>query len=141
MSRRRRSAQNESSPNYQAKRRELLQDAAIVFQEKGYEAATLNDIAERFGTDRASIYYYFASKKELFQALFHDVVSGVLDENIKAAEAVLALDLPPPRNFVDWWNSSYCRTRTTIHMSTCTSRKTWQSSSSSRRPGLKTCSG
>ena len=95
MSRRRRSARSDSSPNYQAKRQELLRTAAEVFREKGFEGATLNDIAERFGTDRASIYYYFASKKELFQALFHDVVSGVLDENIKAAEAVLALDLSP----------------------------------------------
>ncbi|MDT2007417.1 TetR/AcrR family transcriptional regulator [Rhodococcus opacus] len=96
MSRRRRSAQNDSSPSYQAKRRELLQTAADVFQEKGYDAATLHDIAERFGTDRASIYYYFASKKELFQALFHDVVSGVLDENLRAAAEIAEIDIAAP---------------------------------------------
>ncbi|MBY8860389.1 TetR/AcrR family transcriptional regulator [Nocardia sp. CA2R105] len=93
MNQRRRTARNESSPGYQAKRRELLQAAADVFQEKGYDAATLNDIAERFGTDRATIYYYFASKQEVFQALFHEVVSGVLDENLDAADQVLALDV------------------------------------------------
>ncbi|HEY5856626.1 MAG TPA: TetR/AcrR family transcriptional regulator [Aldersonia sp.] len=93
MSRRRRSAQAESSPVYQAKRRELLQVAADVFQEKGYEAATLNDIAERFGADRASLYYYFSGKQELFQALLHDVVSGVLDRNLEAAVEITRLDI------------------------------------------------
>ncbi|GAA5063727.1 TetR/AcrR family transcriptional regulator [Nocardia callitridis] len=96
MSRRRRSAQNDSSPNYQAKRQELLRTAADVFREKGFEGATLNDIAERFGTDRASIYYYFASKKELFQALFHDILVDVLDENIAVAEQIISEETDAP---------------------------------------------
>ncbi|MFQ6398741.1 TetR/AcrR family transcriptional regulator [Nocardia sp. KC 131] len=96
MSKRRSSAQNENSPGYQAKRTELMGLAAEVFKEKGFEAATLNDIAERFGTDRASIYYYFASKKELFQALFHDILIGVLNENIAVASEIVASDLSAP---------------------------------------------
>ncbi|MFC9355066.1 TetR/AcrR family transcriptional regulator [Rhodococcus sp. NPDC057014] len=68
MSRRRRRAQYDSSPNYQAKCQELLRTAADVFKEKGFEGITLHEIAERFETDRASIYYYFASKTGLFQA-------------------------------------------------------------------------
>lgn len=67
-----------------------------MFKEKGFEAATLNDIAERFGTDRASIYYYFASKKELFQALFHDILIGVLNENIAVASEIVASDMSAP---------------------------------------------
>lgn len=96
MSKRRSSAQNENSPGYQAKRTELMGVAAEVFKEKGFEAATLNDIAERFGTDRASIYYYFASKKELFQALFHDILIGVLNENIAVASEIVASDMSAP---------------------------------------------
>ncbi|MDF3303761.1 TetR/AcrR family transcriptional regulator [Rhodococcus sp. T2V] len=96
MSKRRRSAQNDGSPGYQAKRAELMSAAAAVFKEKGYEAATLNDVAERFGTDRASIYYYFASKKELFQALFHDILVGVLDENIAVGADIVASDRSVP---------------------------------------------
>jgi AcrR family transcriptional regulator len=92
MSRRRRRAQDDSSPNYQAKRQDLLRTAAEVFREKGFEGTTLHDIAERFGTDRASIYYYFASKRELFQALFHDILVDVLDENIAVAEHIIASD-------------------------------------------------
>jgi AcrR family transcriptional regulator len=93
LSYRRRSAQAENSAVYQAKRAELLQIAGTVFKEKGFEATTLNDIAEHFGTDRAAIYYYFASKKELFQEVFHATAKKVLDENIAEAARIAATDL------------------------------------------------
>jgi AcrR family transcriptional regulator len=92
MSRRRRTAKNDNTPGYQAKRAELMLIAAEIFSDKGYEGATLNDIAAAFGTDRASIYYYFASKKELFQALFHDIVGDVLEENLTVAEDTAAAE-------------------------------------------------
>ena len=93
LSQRRRSAQVEGSAAYQAKRSELLQIAGDVFKEKGFEAATLNDIAARFGTDRAAIYYYFASKDELFQEVFQATAKKVLDENLAEAIRVVALDI------------------------------------------------
>src|SRR5439155_19978765 len=55
-------------------------------REKGFEATTLNDIAERLGTDRASLYYYVGSKEELL----HEIVRQVLDENVAAAERIRA---------------------------------------------------
>jgi AcrR family transcriptional regulator len=82
---RRRAALEVGSEEYAARREELVRVAATVFKEKGYEAATLNDIAERFGADRASLYYYVASKEELFQ----DAVRGVLETNLQAAERIL----------------------------------------------------
>lgn len=86
LSRRRQSAQIEGGAVYRSKRNELLQIAGEVFKEKGYEAATLNDIAVRFGTDRAAIYYYFSGKEELFQEVFQATAKKVLDENL--AEAI-----------------------------------------------------
>jgi AcrR family transcriptional regulator len=91
LSKRRRSAQVEGSASYQAKRSELLQIAGDVFKEKGFEAATLNDIAARFGTDRAAIYYYFASKEELFQEVFQATAKKVLDQNVAEATRILGL--------------------------------------------------
>jgi AcrR family transcriptional regulator len=82
---RRRAARTDGNHEYKARRDELIRVAATVFKEKGYEAATLNDVAERFGADRASLYYYVASKQELFQ----EAVRGVLDANVEAAEAIL----------------------------------------------------
>ena len=82
----------EGSAAYLAKRSELLQIAGEVFKEKGFEAATLNDIAEVFGTDRAAIYYYFAGKDELFQEVFQATAKKVLDENLAAATRIAALE-------------------------------------------------
>ncbi|TCK21405.1 TetR/AcrR family transcriptional regulator [Pseudonocardia endophytica] len=92
LSQRRRSAQVEGSAVYLAKRNELLQIAGDVFKEKGFEAATLNDIASRFGTDRAAIYYYFAGKEELFQEVFQATAKRVLDDNLTEAAGIAALE-------------------------------------------------
>src|ERR1700683_2686492 len=46
---------------YKARRKLIIETAAQVFKDKGYEAASLNDIALVLGTDRASLYYYAAS--------------------------------------------------------------------------------
>jgi AcrR family transcriptional regulator len=92
LSKRRRSAQVEGSASYQAKRSELLQIAGDVFKDKGFEAATLGDIAARFGTDRAAIYYYFAGKDELFQEVFQATARKVLDENLAEAGRIVGLE-------------------------------------------------
>lgn len=48
--------------------RRLLAGAAKVFYEKGYERATLRDIARETGMSLAGIYYYTSGKEEI---LFH----------------------------------------------------------------------
>jgi AcrR family transcriptional regulator len=82
---------SKSNAEYQAKRRELIQVGATVFKEKGYEAATLNDIAERVGVDRASLYYYVGGKEELL----HEAVRGGVAENLAEVERILKLDESP----------------------------------------------
>lgn len=71
---------------YQERRQEIVRVAAVVFKEKGFAPATLNDIAVRLGTDRASLYYYVRNKEELLQ----EIVRGVINENVAAAERVAA---------------------------------------------------
>jgi AcrR family transcriptional regulator len=93
ISQRRRAAQVDGNSEYAAKRNELIRLAATVFREKGYESATLNDVAKRFGTDRASLYYYVGSKEELF----HECVKGILDDNLAAGERILAMKDSSPR--------------------------------------------
>ncbi|MGH9000672.1 MAG: TetR/AcrR family transcriptional regulator [Acidimicrobiia bacterium] len=83
---RRRAAMADGGESYKARRREIVRMAAKVFDEKGYEATTLNDIAARLNTDRASLYYYVGSKEELLQA----IVGEVMEENVATAERVMA---------------------------------------------------
>jgi AcrR family transcriptional regulator len=91
ISRRRLAAQRNPRADYAARRAEIVSAAARVFREKGYQAATLNDIAERLGTDRASLYYYVADKEELF----HETIKDVLDANLEKAEQIYFGDLAP----------------------------------------------
>ena len=82
----RKAAQENGGEAYQARRQEIIQAAGRVFREKGFDAATLNDIAKKLKTDRTSLYYYVGSKEDLL----HEIVAQVLDENVAAAERVLA---------------------------------------------------
>jgi AcrR family transcriptional regulator len=81
---RRRTAIAEGKAAYTARRQEVIAAAAGVFRELGYEASTLNDVAAKLDTDRASLYYYVGSKEELL----HEIVRVVLYENVAAAERV-----------------------------------------------------
>ena len=44
----------------------ILEEALILFTEKGYIDTTMNDIAKRVGIKAPSIYEHYSSKKELF---------------------------------------------------------------------------
>lgn len=86
ISRRRSSAQSEGSPDYAAKREELVRIAARLFKEQGFQSTRLIDIAREAGLDRATVYYYVGSKEELFR----ETVEGVLDVNMAEADRLVA---------------------------------------------------
>jgi len=52
-----------------ARRRQVLEAALAVFGEKGYGAATMEDVAARVGLSKAALYEYFDSKEDLFIAV------------------------------------------------------------------------
>lgn len=83
---RRKTAQRNGRADYTAKRAEIIAAAVAVFSEKGFHGATLNDVAEHLGTDRASLYYYVADKQELFQ----EAIKGLLEDNLAQAERINA---------------------------------------------------
>lgn len=51
----------------------LLESGLRVFQEKGYAAATIDDIASGAGTTRTTFYLHFSSKSQLMQAIIVDI--------------------------------------------------------------------
>jgi TetR/AcrR family transcriptional regulator of autoinduction and epiphytic fitness len=53
----------------EAKRAQLIEMAEEVFLEKGYHAATVDEIARRAGVSKKTIYVMFDSKAALFDAL------------------------------------------------------------------------
>ena len=47
----------------------LLLSATELFQERGYDAVSLDDIVHHAGGSKASIYKYFGSKEGLFKGI------------------------------------------------------------------------
>jgi TetR/AcrR family transcriptional regulator, cholesterol catabolism regulator len=84
MGRRRTHARRAPSNAYIERRQRLLSAAADVFREKGLEASSINDIAARFDADRATVYYYYSSKHEIFLAL----VTQAVEENVALGERI-----------------------------------------------------
>lgn len=47
------------------KRRAVLRVAARIFNERGYHATSLDEVADEFGVTKAALYYYFKNKQHL----------------------------------------------------------------------------
>lgn len=82
----------------------ILAAARDEFAEHGLGGARVDRIAERAGLNKRLIYYYFADKERLFQAVLEQAY-----RDIRAAEQALhLLDLPPAdavRRLVEFtWN-------------------------------------
>ncbi|MBZ9677873.1 TetR/AcrR family transcriptional regulator [Mesorhizobium sp. ES1-1] len=54
------------------KRSQIIDGARRVFIDKGFEAASMNDITREAGVSKGTIYVYFANKEELFEALIEE---------------------------------------------------------------------
>ncbi len=63
-----------------ATRASLLESAAAVFTQKGFEAATVEEITEAAGFSRGAFYSNFETKEELFLTLIESRIQGRLQE-------------------------------------------------------------
>lgn len=54
------------------KRRQILDGARRIFVEVGFDTASMNDITRAAGVSKSTLYVYFRSKEELFQALISE---------------------------------------------------------------------
>ena len=52
-----------------AKRRQIVEGARHVFLSAGFDGASMNDIARAAGVSKGTLYAYFVSKDELFEAI------------------------------------------------------------------------
>jgi AcrR family transcriptional regulator len=65
----------------------LLEAAAQTFAERGYEAATMDEIAERIGLSKGALYYRYRTKEDLFLALLDQRCAAYLAELERPLEA------------------------------------------------------
>ncbi|MBM3677972.1 MAG: TetR/AcrR family transcriptional regulator [Actinobacteria bacterium] len=67
---------------------EILEAAAEVFHEHGYESTSIKDIAEKVGILKGSLYYYISSKEDLL----YEIIKGVHEEALRNLEKTRAVD-------------------------------------------------
>lgn len=69
----------------------ILQAALDIFADRGYEGARMEKIASRVGINKASLYFYFKSKEDIFRELFDTILCRYqlfIREVIKASKGL-----------------------------------------------------
>ncbi|QCX76038.1 HTH-type transcriptional repressor KstR2 [Streptomyces sp. YIM 121038] len=80
----RRMESSASSTRREATRQKLYEAAVTLIAEQGFSATTVDEIAERAGVAKGTVYYNFASKSVLFEELLRHGV-GLLTASLKDA--------------------------------------------------------
>lgn len=73
---RRSAAGKDSRASYSNRRQEIAEAAVRVFNRLGYKGASLSAVATELGVDRATLYYYFSSKEQMFDETVRAVIEG-----------------------------------------------------------------
>jgi AcrR family transcriptional regulator len=87
---------------------ELLDAALELFVEKGFAATRAEEVAQRAGVSKGTLYLYYPSKEELFKAVIAQSVGSRIEET---AQQVQAYDGPMAPLLEDllvrWWQQVY----------------------------------
>jgi AcrR family transcriptional regulator len=77
-----------------ARRAQILEAAATVFSEKGYERATTREIADAADVSEGTLYNYFRSKRDLLlglsQEFADETVKVIMDVQVESVEEMMA---------------------------------------------------
>jgi AcrR family transcriptional regulator len=102
------------TPSTQRQRRkdarpsELLDAALELFVEKGFTAARAEEVAQRAGVSKGTLYLYYPSKEELFKAVIvRNLTSRIADtaQQVEAWDGEMAPLLESL--LVQWWQETY----------------------------------
>ncbi|MFH9422726.1 TetR/AcrR family transcriptional regulator [Streptomyces sp. NPDC017529] len=79
-----------SSTRRQATRRKLFEAAVTLIAEQGFSSTTVDEIADRAGVAKGTVYYNFASKNELFEELLRHGIELLATSLQDAADGAAA---------------------------------------------------
>jgi AcrR family transcriptional regulator len=66
--------------DYEEKKRVILDKAATLIARKGFDQATMQDVAKACGASKSHVYHYFPSKEDLLYAIVHDHITRQVAE-------------------------------------------------------------
>jgi AcrR family transcriptional regulator len=70
--------------NYEQRRQEILDTAASMFAERGYDGTSIADIAQRCGVSKALLYHYHPSKDRLLYDMLQSHCQLLVDTATRA---------------------------------------------------------
>ncbi|HEY6899737.1 MAG TPA: TetR/AcrR family transcriptional regulator, partial [Puia sp.] len=60
--------------------RDILDTARALFQQSGFKKTTMGDIARSLGKAKSSLYYYYPSKEDIFEAVLYAEMDELTDQ-------------------------------------------------------------
>jgi AcrR family transcriptional regulator len=60
--------------------RDIIETARVLFKQSGFKKTTMGDIARSLGKAKSSLYYYYPSKEDIFEAVLHAEMDELLDQ-------------------------------------------------------------
>jgi AcrR family transcriptional regulator len=73
------------SPDYDKRREAIVATAARLYARRGFQGASISDLAAQCGTSKSLIYHYFPSKDDIL----YEVMAAHLDALVDAADDVM----------------------------------------------------
>lgn len=66
--------------DYELKKQVILDRAVALIAQKGFDHATMSDVAAACGASKSHLYHYFASKEDLLYAIVKEHITGQVAE-------------------------------------------------------------
>lgn len=94
--------ENKDNESLSPKEQMILDAACNIFAEKGFSAATTNEIAKAAGVAEGTIFRYFKTKKDILRGLFGQMASVMADKIVLPSLEKILLDKNPrdPREII-----------------------------------------
>ena len=64
-------------PTVAAPRERILEEAAKLFAQSGYDGSSVSDLAGALGVSKAAIYHYYTTKQDIYDAIILEVLEGL----------------------------------------------------------------
>ena len=91
-----------------ARPQELLEAALELFVEKGFAATRAEEVAQRAGVSKGTLYLYYPSKEELFKAVIAHTLSSRIEATAQQVQAWRGAMGPLLEGMlVEWWQQVY----------------------------------
>lgn len=62
----------------------IIAESILLFEKKGFNTTSIQDIVEKLGVTKGTFYYYFPSKEQLLMEIHYDYITSLLSRQVQA---------------------------------------------------------